>query len=234
MLAAFLLAGLSLTFARSLVAQQLINNTGFIEQRVTPDQGVGDGFGYGAAISGTVAMIGEAHATINGREAQGEVYVYGQSGHQWVLTQRLLADDGMADDEFGFSIAIEGDTAVIGARSVNASRGAVYIFTNFGGTWSQTQKLTAADGQGLDWFGYSVALSGSSLIVGSRNAQGDRGAAYFYDRSSGNWNLTAELSPGDLQPQDYFGNSVAISGTTALVGAFDINGTHSRVRLYVC
>jgi hypothetical protein len=200
----------------------------FVEQKVVPDDGVGDdGFGYGAAVDGTTAMVGEAHATINGNDAQGEVYVFRKSGGQWVLTQKLMASDGHADDSFGGDIALAGNTAIIGATGVNNDRGAVYIFTNSGGTWSQAQKLTASDGAVLDWFGYSVAFSGTRLVVGARNAKGDRGAAYFYDGSSGAWVLRAELTPGDVQSQDYFGNSVAISGTTALVGAFNINGANA-------
>ena len=194
----------------------------FVEQKVVPDDGVGDdGFGYGAAVEGTTAMVGEAHATINGKEAQGEVYVFRKSGGQWILSQKLIASDGQADDSFGSDIALAGN---IGAIGVNNDHGAVYIFTRSGGTWTQTQKVTASDGTVLDWFGYSVALSGTHLVVGARNAKGDRGAAYFYDGSSGAWVLTAELTPSDVQSQDYFGNSVAISGTTALVGAFNING----------
>ncbi len=197
----------------------------FLEQKVVPDDGVGDdGFGYGAAVDGRTAMVGEAHATINGNEAQGEVYVYRRSGSEWVLSQKLIVSDGQADDSFGGDIALSGHTAIIGALGVNSDRGAVYVFTNSGGTWTQTQKLTASDGAVLDWFGYSVAFSGTRMVVGSRNAKGDRGAAYFYDGSSGVWVLTAEFTPDDVQPQDYFGNSVAISDNTALVGAFNING----------
>ncbi len=228
-----ILAGLGLPCIRASAAGSLAKTAGFLEQEVIPDDGIGnDAFGYGAAISGSTAMVGEAHATIEGRNAQGEVYVYRKLGRQWVLVQKLFADDGVTNDQFGLSIALEGNTAIIGAIGVNDSRGAVYIFTNSGGTWIQTQKLMASDGQQLDWFGFSVGISGTHLIVGARNAQSDRGAAYFYDSSSGTWVLTAELTPGDLQPQDYFGNSVAISGNTALVGAFDING-HTPGSAYV-
>ena len=205
----------------------------FREQKVIPDDGVGDdGFGYAVAISGTTAMVSEAKATINGREGQGEVYVFTRMGAQWILTQKLIAGDGAADDVFGSSISLSGDTAIIGALGVQDDRGAAYVFKRSGDGWKQAQKLTASDGLPLDWFGYSVGLSGTHLIVGARNAQGDRGAAYFYDGSSGDWVLAAELTPADLQPQDYFGNSVAISGTTALVGAFDIDG-HTAGAAYI-
>jgi hypothetical protein len=219
---------LPLIFLTLVLSLSSVRAATFVEQKVVPDDGVGDdGFGYGAAINGTTAMVGEAHATINGKEAQGEVYIYRKSGGQWVLNQKFVASDGQADDSFGGDIALSGNTAIIGAIGVNNDRGAVYVFTNSGGTWTQTQKLTASDGAILDWFGYSVAFSGTRLVVGARNARGDRGAAYFYDGSSGIWVLTAELTPGDVQPQDYFGNSVAISGTTALVGAFNINGANA-------
>ncbi len=203
----------------------------FVEQKVIPDDGMGDdGFGYAVAVSGTTAMVGEAKALVN--QGRGEVYVYARSRVGWIQTQKLTASDGAPEDGFGSSIAVSGNTAIIGAIDVNDDRGAVYIFRYSGGTWSETQKLTASDGEQLDWFGYAVAFSGTQLVVGARNARGDRGAAYFYDGSSGTWLLTAELSPADLQPQDYFGASVALSGTTALIGAFDING-HAAGAAYI-
>ncbi len=203
----------------------------FREQKVIPNDGMGDdGFAYAVAISGTTAMVSEAKALIN--QGRGEVYVFTKAPAGWMLTQKLAAIDGAPDDEFGASIALSSDTAIIGAIGVHSSRGAAYVFKRLGSSWQQTQKLTASDSMPLDWFGYSVGLSGTHLIVGARNAQGDRGAAYFYDGSSGNWMLTAELTPNDLQPQDYFGNSVAISGTTALVGAFDIDG-HTAGAAYI-
>ncbi len=223
LLAPFLLillcTGLSLLAPRTSAAT-------FLEQELTPDDATGDdAFGYGAAVDGATAMIGEAHGDVNGNHEQGRVYVYARSGRRWVQTQKLVADDGTSNQEFGWSIVLQGDTAAIGARSANQSRGAVYIFTRSDGVWTQLQKLTASDGKILDWFGYDIAVSGTRMVVGARNARGGRGAAYFYDGSSGTWVLTAELSPSDLQSQDYFGNSVAISGTTAIVGAFNINDT---------
>ncbi len=208
---------------------------GFAEQKVIPDDGAGDdGFGYAVAISGTTAMVAEAKATVNGNEAQGEVYVFTKSGRRWVLTQKLVASDGAADDLFGSSIALSGDTAIIGAIGFQTDQGAVYVYNRSGGIWTQTQKIIASDGTPVDDFGYSVALSGTRLLVGAKAALDDRGAAYFYDydQSSGGWVLRLEVTPSDVQPEDYFGADVALTGTTALIGAFDING-HTAGAAYI-
>ena len=139
---AVLFLGLTLTCLKAAApADSPVAGPGFLEQKVIPDDGVGnDGFGYGVAVSGSTAMVGEGHATINGNEAQGEVDVFEQSGGQWFLKQKLTASDGAADDSFGVSIAIYGNTAIIGAVGVQADRGAVYVFTKSDGVWTQTAK----------------------------------------------------------------------------------------------
>jgi hypothetical protein len=147
---------------------------------------------------------------------------------------KLTAGDGAAGDWLGFSAAVSGDTAVVGAVYADAAghmdQGAAYVFyQNEGGpgAWGQVAKLTAADGGSADLIAYSVAVSGDTAVVGAIgvNVGGHsyRGAAYVFYRNEGGpdaWGQVAVLTAADGDDYHYFGNSVGISGDTAVVGAF--------------
>ena len=138
--------------------------------------------------------------------------------------QQLTASDPSIDQSFGFSIAISGDTAVVGAlaRNVgaNAQQGAVYVFMRAGATWTQQQVLTASDGAAGDLFGAAVALSGDDLLIGASNgARQGPGAAYVFSRSGATWTEQQKLTASDSTDNCLFGFSVALDGDTAVVGA---------------
>jgi FG-GAP repeat protein len=137
------------------------------------------------------------------------------------LEQEVLATDGARDDWFGSSVAISGDTALVGADGDDSRQGSVYIFErDAAGVWHQTAKLTASDGAAGDVFGYSVALSGNTALVGA--CQEDlKGSAYIFERDMENgWRQMAKLTASTREVNDDFGHSVALSGDTALVGAW--------------
>ena len=147
---------------------------------------------------------------------------------------KLTDNDGAADDNFGLSVAISGNTAIVGASSDDdngAGSGSAYLFQrdSSNGFWYQYLKLTAADGAVLDGFGISVAISSDAAIVG---AYGDddngnsSGSAYIFQRDAGGWIQVQKLTAADGAAGDSFGYSVAISGDTAIVGAYydDDNG----------
>jgi hypothetical protein len=150
----------------------------------------------------------------------------------WIEWARLLptadaADTQHSGDGFGVSVAIDGDTAVVGAYADGGERplaGAAYVFTRNGGSWDLQQKLTASDAQFFDYFGYAVAISGETILVGAMLHDGggvsDSGAAYVFTRSAGVWTEQQKLVAGDAGAGDRFGNSVAIDGDVAVVGAF--------------
>jgi FG-GAP repeat len=131
--------------------------------------------------------------------------------------QEITANDATADDRFGIDVAINGNTAVIGAEYGNAA----YVFRDNGsGNWNQIAKLTANDTVTTDFFGASVAISGDTAIVGARGNNGSTGAAYvFQEDSLGNWNQIGKLLAGDGAPLDSFGHSIAMSSDTALISA---------------
>jgi len=129
-------------------------------QQVVDPQGLGyDHLGGSVAISGSIALVSATEATLGDESSQGKVLVYerGPDG-VWNETQTLVASDGAAYNEFGWSLAIRGDLAVIGAINAsidgNLSQGAAYVFVRGDdGQWTETQKLVADDGQPVDWFG---------------------------------------------------------------------------------
>jgi hypothetical protein len=202
-------------------------------QKVTADDGQGnDNFGYSIGFSGTTALIGADGATVGDNGFQGAVYVFTEADGTWTQGQKLVASDGGIGDIFGYSIAFDGSTAVIGAYANNGYQGAAYVFGETDGTWSQSQKLVAADGASNTYFGYASALSGSTLLVGSWGANpggvDTQGAAYIFTESGGTWTQTQELVSDDGGQGDKFGHSVALEGTTALIGA-DGNGNQGSV-----
>ncbi len=134
---------------------------------------------------------------------------------------RLTPAQSAAGDSFGQAIAVDGNTAVIGAPQANNSQGAVTIFTRQGSQWRETARLTASDGAANDNFGRSVAVSGQTILVGAsgHSAAGwQAGAVYVFEFSNGRWQETAKLLPASAQ-DIRFGWSVALAGDTAVVGA---------------
>lgn len=154
--------------------------------KLTSDDGAAfDNFGRSVAVSGTTVFVGTPYAVINGNAFQGAVYVFEGSGADWGQTQKLTAGDGAANDYFGWSVAVSGTHAMIGANSYSDNNpGEIYAFNKSTGDWAQTQQFGSGDGTGVDFFGWSVALSGSEAVVGEPFAMVDgaydQGAAYFY------------------------------------------------------
>ncbi|MCH8165487.1 MAG: FG-GAP repeat protein [Planctomycetes bacterium] len=138
---------------------------------------------------------------------------------------KLLPDDGTTGDYFGYSVAISGTTAIVGAYlndDNGTDSGSAYLFDTT--TGQQITKLLPDDGTTGDYFGYSVAISGTTAIVGARfddDNGGSSGSAYLFDTTTGK--QIAKLLPNDGALNDLFGESVAISGATAIVGAWHDN-----------
>ena len=188
------------------------------------DGAAGDEFGYSVALSGDTAVIGAARDDDKGNDS-GSAYVFTRSGTSWSQQAKLTAADGAAGDVFSISVALSGDTAVIGADlddEKGDNSGAAYVFTRSGTTWSQQAKLTADDGAAGDLFGIRVALSGVTAVIGAArdDDKGDNsGAAYVFIRSGTTWSQQAKLTAADGAANDRFGTRVALSGNTAVIGA---------------
>ncbi len=183
-------------------------------------------FGEAVALSGDTALVGAPLHDVGTNVKQGAVYVFVRSAGIWIQQAVLTVSSGSAGDRFGWAVALDGDTALVGApgREVdgNADEGVAYVFTRSGTNWRRAAVLTAQDGAAADAFGTSVALSGDAAIVGSHGhdvgAVADQGAAYVYVRTFEGWLPEAELTAADGIAGDGFGYSVALSGDTALVG----------------
>ena len=172
-----------------------------------------DSFGTSVSLSENRALVG---ATSNG--LGGAAYVFSFDGTTWSEEAKLTALDTRQDDNFGTSVSLSGDLALIGAPDKNQSRGAAYIFAFDGTTWSQQTKLKITGGQKYDNFGSSVALSNTVAIVGAHQFL-DPGAVYEFSLRRNIWTLRAQLVASDSTNGDYLGGSVALSGNTVLAGA---------------
>ncbi len=186
--------------------------TGQQQFKLLPTDGTTeDVFGRSVAISGTTAIVG-AHAFFN---KTGSAYLFNATNGQQIL--KITPSDGAVNDRFGRSVAISGTTAIIGAPRHDQSgsdSGAAYLFDTT--TGSPLFKLLAIDGMASDKFGISVAINGTTAVVGSLGND-NPGAAYIFDTATGN--QLFKLMPSDVVAGEEFGFSVGISGTIAIVGA---------------
>ena len=206
----------------------------FEESMLTaPDGSVGDSFGSSVAISSDTLVIGAPDATVAPHPYQGAAYVFTKSNDGWRLAAKLTAAGGTF--EFGYSVAISGDTIVVGAIGTtvgsNVNQGAVYVFVKPATGWASTAafsaRLTESDGRPDDLFGISVAIDGDTVVVAPRNQTSDTdvlpGAVCVFVKPPGGWvstsAFTAKLKSSDAVTFGYFGNSVAVSGDAVVVGA---------------
>ena len=191
-------------------------------------------FGCSVAAAGDVVIVGAKAGDSNA--AVGAAYIFERNiggTNTWGEVKKLVPSDGNPEDLFGVSVAVAGDVAVVGAMMDNGSgeiSGAAYVFErNIGGVnnWGEVIKLTATDAGTNGRFGASVAVAGDVVIVGAstEDANGilNSGAAYVFERNANggtnNWAQVKKILPHDAQANDYFGNSVAVAGDVAVIGA---------------
>jgi len=191
--------------------------TGALIREYTPDDpGLGDKFGSSVAMSGNTAIIG-ASLDDGVHTDSGSAYVFDVTTGDQLF--KLTASDPGQRQEFGHSVAINGNIAVVGARDSFSNTGSAYIFDLT--TGNELFKLATPDPESGDYFGMSVATNGSIAIVGASydDYNTDRaGKAYVYDTSTGN--LLHILSASDGAQVDQFGGAMAISGDTVIIGAW--------------
>jgi uncharacterized repeat protein (TIGR02543 family) len=215
-----------------------------------------DNFGEAIALSGDTLVVGasgeDSNASgVNGNENNngardaGAAYVFVRQGGQWTQQAYLKASNPDARDWFGRSVAISGDTIVVGAhgedsnaRGINGNQsnnsaeaaGAAYVFVRHGATWTQQAYLKAFNTDADDQFGYEVDISGDTIVVGAgqedssngnpwNNDAENSGAAYVFVRSDGMWRQQAYLKAANADPGDAFGRTVTLSEDTIAVGA---------------
>jgi hypothetical protein len=185
----------------------------------------GEFFGSSVAISGTTAVVAATDYAGGGR-----AYVFTDTAGVWKQVAELEGSDTVDSESFGSSVAISGPTVIVGADNDANTAGRAYVFTRTASGWTRSAELKGSDTVAGDDFGISVAISRSTAVVGSFNHADHAGRAYVFSKKTSGWKQVAELKGSDTVARDYFGGAMAISGTTAVVGAV---GHASSGRAYV-
>lgn len=184
-----------------------------------------DHFGYAVGISQDTIVVGAREDDDRG-ESAGSAYVFRRKGSAWTQHAKLTSPEPAQGDQFGWSVAIDGDTVLVG--SIGSDRaahdaGAAYVFRLTADAAKPEARLVAQAARAADTFGYAVGLSGNRAVVGAYKddtAAIDAGAAYVFERRGTTWEQVQQLVPGGARPDEKFGWSVGVSGSTVVVGAW--------------
>ncbi|MBN1627070.1 MAG: PASTA domain-containing protein, partial [Deltaproteobacteria bacterium] len=207
-----------------------------------------DNFGNSVSLDQGYAVVGAYANSDKGYQA-GAAYIFRREGESWIEQLRLDADDLEENDNFGKSVSISGEYAIVGAYGdddLGTDSGAVYIFKRSGDLWSLQDKITAPNGNNEDHFGASVSVSGDLLLIG---AEGDDengtiliegeayyyspvGAAYIYKRYGSSWIMQKKLPGYNSGQTQNFGYSVDINGERAIIGAIGANNNGGRAYVF--
>ena len=186
--------------------------------------GAQDKFGWSVDVDGDTAIVGAFYA--EGAVATGgAAYVFVRSGSTWTEQAKLIPPDGQALHEFGFSVAVDGDTAVVGAPGdddLDPGAGSVYVFVRSGSTWAFQQELHASSGGLGEWFGRSVEIDGDTILASAPHADtmaSNGGAGFVFVRSGTAWTEQQELTSSDGQASDALGWSIGLSGDRIVLGS---------------
>ncbi|MBN2001657.1 FG-GAP repeat protein [candidate division KSB1 bacterium] len=181
-------------------------------------------FGWSVSLDGDRALIGAMYDDDKG-DNSGSAYIFRFNGVNWEQEAKLTADDGTTKDNFGWSVSLDGDHALIGAcmdDDKGLEFGSAYIFRFNGVNWEQEDKLTAGDGAKTDVFGTAVSLDGDCALIGASlddDKGRDSGSAYIFRFNGVNWEQEDKLTAADGASGDWFGGSVSLDGDCALIGA---------------
>ncbi|MDX2118515.1 MAG: GC-type dockerin domain-anchored protein [Planctomycetota bacterium] len=186
-----------------------------------------DNLGVSIDVDRDTMIVGAYNYDPAGKLNAGAAIVFRWAGTAWVEEARLVAADGFASDQFGRSVSISGNTAVVGAVGADLpgknNAGAIYVFQRSGTTWTQVTKLTASDSAAGDQLGVSVDFDGDTILSGAPTKTGTagsaQGAAYVFTRTAGVWSQQAKLLDSIGASGDQFGASVALQGDTCVVAS---------------
>lgn len=206
-----------------------------------PDAKPGDVFGQSIALTENFLVIGAPRNDSLGVDS-GAAYIYKRESGIWLYQAKIKASDGAAGDLFGISVAIDGNTILVGADlndEVAQEAGAVYVYVFDDNQWKQEAKLVASDGGKTDIFGVRVSLAQNTALISARRDDIDElgidaGSAYIFVRDGNTWTQEVKLISPDGEADDRFGRGVALSENTAIISAMnhDANGTDTGA-LYV-
>lgn len=186
-----------------------------------------DHFGWAVAVNGQRVLVG-AIGDDAAAENAGAAYVFERRGSRWVEQAKLSPSQAQVADTFGYSVALRGDTLVVGAYRDDAGgvdTGSAYVFQYDGNRWAEAQKLVPHDAVPNQLFGWSVGLAQDAIVVGAwydthgSDPEGPLGAAYVFRKQGSQWNQSAKLVSAKGNALDLFGWAVAVSGNTVAIGA---------------
>ncbi len=190
------------------------------EELAASDQAPGAYFGQSVAIQGDYIAIGARNADPDGA---GGFYLFRRSGDAWVEVAKVTPPDGRTDDQYGFAIAIAGDTIVVSARRADPAglknAGEVYVYSIQSGSVLPMARLTASDASAGDEFGQSVAIAGDVIAVGAWKDDAARGSIYLFRRMGNQWIEIDRITASDGVAKDEFGYSLSASGNRLVTGA---------------
>jgi len=213
-----------------LITLNLSSDWNEMQKLLASDGSWDDKFGCSLSVSGNYALIGAYFDDDNG-DNSGSAYIFHNEDSNWTEQQKLTASDGGALDQFGISVSIFDNFAIVGADKDDYV-GSAYIYENNASMWVEQQKLTASDSSSGDLFGRSVFIFGNYTVIGAVEDEdnGDNsGSCYIYHYNESNWTEQQKLTASDGAAFDYFGRSVSIFDSYAVIGAHrnDENGTNS-------
>jgi hypothetical protein len=193
---------------------------GQVAKLLAADGAEGDAFGRDVALSGEWVLVGAPRDGDLGPYS-GSAYLFRREGDAWTQKAKLLPDDGMAQDDFGTSVALLQDMAVVGAPGAGGGgyTPSAYVFRYSAGTWTQEAMLEPDVGTLAFWFGCSVAVSGDVVVVGAYGEDSFAGSAYVFRRNGDTWTQEAKLVPTEVHYEHMFGSSVAVSDNLVVVGS---------------
>jgi len=232
--------------ARRAISQSIGIDPFFHDATLTASNGAeSDDLGFSVSAFGDTVVVGAPNVA----NQRGAVYVFVKPAAGWESTSayqaRLTASDGAAEDFFGGTVAISGDTVVVGAYAAKVSgrseQGAAYVYVKPASGWTSTAafdaKLTPSDSRAGDNFGYSVAIQNDAVVAGAPGANDFRGSVYVFEKPASGWESTtafsARLTASDGVSSDDLGYSVAISGDALVAGARGANGGAGAAYVFV-
>ena len=219
------------SFSGSVYVYERQEDSSWIEitKLTAPDGAELDEFGHSVSLVEDRVLVGSYWDDDQGTNS-GSAYVFERrEDGSWLDIAKIMAKDGSVGDEFGFSVSLSTDRALIGAPGGDEGIGSAYVFERDGDdSWIEVAKLISSDRVWGDRFGSSVSLSGNRALVGaySHGSQSaEEGAAFVFERQGdGSWIETAKITASDGTALDRFGSSVSLSGDRALVGALFSDG----------
>ncbi len=198
----------------------------FTQKLIATDASSSDFFGSSVSLSNNRVLIGATGYDVINDE--GAAYVFDYNGASWLESAILIATNGSSGDNFGNSVGLDGDLALVGASNFYDNNNAIetgsgYLFEFVTDTWSQTKQFLASDGADADKYGTDVSLSNNKVLIGANETDENfnaSGSAYVYAHDGSMWVETKLLAP-DAALADRFGTSVSIENNRIVVGARD-------------